>query len=118
MAVSGHYEGARAHVTTEWAISGEPLHTVISVLTGAIADKRHFVWSEGRLLSGQLVELSERAQQIVAMLTDGAISLTADVHGIELWDAAPIRDTDVAVKRLDQLLALAAALRGQQGPYR
>jgi hypothetical protein len=119
MAVEGHYEGAEAHVATVWSTEGEPLHTVIAVaVADAVAEKSAFVWSEGRFLSGDVAELPKRARKLVELVTAGALSLTVDPERIELWDEAPIEDTAHALKRLDQLLGLAAALRGQQGPYR
>lgn len=119
MAVTGRYEGAPAHVVTEWSVDGEPLHTAIAIQIGdAIAEKAAFVWSEGRLLSGDLGELSERARSLIDEITADALSLTVDPARIVLWAEAPIVDTDVVLKSLARLLALAAALRGHMGPYR
>lgn len=119
MAVSGRFEGAPAQVATEWSVDGEPLHTVIAIEIGeAIAEKAAFVWSEGRLLTGDLGELSQRARALVDQVTADALSLTVDPARIVLWAEAPIIDTDLALQTLARLAALAAALRGHMGPYR
>jgi hypothetical protein len=119
MAVSGRFEGAPAHVVTTWSVEGEPLHTAIAIETdGAVAERSTFVWSEGRLLEGDLSGLKESTRKLIEDVLDGALSLSVDAQRIELWDPAPIRDTTVALRRLEQLVALATALRGRHGPYR
>lgn len=119
MAVQGRFEGTPAQVATEWSTDGEPLHTVVAIeVEGALAEKHALVWTEGRLLNGDLAEVPKRARELFEELVTGAVSLSVTTSRIELWDPAPIRDTDHAVSRLEQLVALAAALRGRHGPYR
>ncbi len=119
MAVSGRFEGAAATVVTEWSASGEPRHTVIALeAEDAVAEKHALLFSEGRWVSGDLEELPQRARALIRELVEGAVSLSVEPERIELCVHAPLSDAAHVTTWLERLAALAATLRGQQGPYR
>jgi len=120
MAVHGRLDGAAVAVATVWGPSGEPEHTSIEYAGEDIASEKHtFAWADGRYLDGDVSGLTEGTQKLLTDLLAEAKSLTVATNRLVLWDArAPILDSDRLLMRLEQLAALAGALRGRGGPYR
>lgn len=119
MAVQGHHEGSAAAVATEWSPKGHALRTTITFWTpDAVAERHQLAWSGGKIVHGLCDELPGPARDRLERLLVGAEALTIDSDRLVLWDPAPQLVTEPIVQRLTQLAALAAALRGDHGPYR
>jgi len=119
MAVHGPFEGSETEVATEWSPKGHALRTTITFWTpDAVAERHQLAWSDGKVVHGHSDELPAPARERVERLLEGAEALTIDSDRLVLWDPAPQLVIEPIVERLTQLAALAAALRGERGPYR
>ena len=120
MSVRGRYDGIDVELTTTWTDSGNVLRTTFTLRTPDMAaETRTFVWADGAFTSGEPSELPKKATTLLQDVFVDAQALTVDTDRIVLWDArVPMTEFAPLVKRLDQLAALAAALRLHGGPYR
>ena len=120
MAVMGRHEGAAVSIATSWGPSGEPEHTSVEVVGADLAsEKDAFVWADGDYVASDPPDLTKSGHELLTDVLTNAKSLTVATDRIALWDArAPILELEPLWTRLEQLAALAAALRGRGGPYR
>ena len=120
MHVAGHFEGSEVAVTTVWTPNGDGRHTCFELTARDVApESRCFVWADGSYLRGAASDLPKKARSLLDALFAHVRSLTVETDRIVLWDdRVPIVDHAPLVHRLEQLVALAAALRGSGGPYR
>jgi hypothetical protein len=119
MRIVGKLDGSAVEVATHWSPKGDALHTALSLhAQDGIGERQRLVWAQGELREGSLEQLPRAAAARLETMWQHALSLTIASDRLVVWDPAPEPDDRRLLARLDELVQLAAALRGQHGPYR
>ena len=117
MAISGSFEGRRAKIVTEWN-STLLIGTRISLRPSqSLPERACFSWLKDAGVP--LVRARRGAlREHLAVMEPGVDGLWVTRQKLEMSVTAPLRDAELALERLDHLLALERLLARRRGAYR